>query len=339
MTSNDDHLKLLHLGSVKDIYQHSSPDQLLFRFSDRYSIFDWGEMPDAIPEKGKALADMGHQFLSYFNSIGIPTHYIGRGPLPTDLIVKSVAVPRGDLQSIQAAYTKKPIDTLVPLEVIYRFGVPKGSSLLRKFKTENDWKAAGFDRAYQEGEDFSFVKFDVTTKLEKLDRPLSATEAQTLAGLSEQEWNKLLLFTKSIALELQAVFAKTGIKLWDGKLEFAFIQGQEKGSRDFMLVDSIGLDEIRLTFDGKTLSKELLRQYYITTPWYEALNQAKSTAPDDFKNFCMEKLNEKPIKLPAAVLKHLSSVYTLAGKMIFENSQIKLELLKVNLSKALEQLT
>lgn len=42
---------LLYSGSVKDVYGVAGKDPFVFQFSDRYSIFDWGEMPDAIPGK------------------------------------------------------------------------------------------------------------------------------------------------------------------------------------------------------------------------------------------------------------------------------------------------
>ena len=327
--------KLLHRGSVKDIYQIQK-EELLFRFSNRYSIFDWGEMPDAIPEKGKALAEMGHRCLHYFNSKNIPTHYLGRGPLAEDLIVKSVHVPRGESE----AYAKKPIHTLVPLEVIYRFGAPKGSSLLRKYKTEQDWKSAGFDRAYHEGEDFSELKFDVTTKLEKLDRPLNETEAKSLSGMSDAEWNNLLDFTRTLAIHLKQIFSNAGFKLWDGKFEFAFIPGSTPNSpRQFMLVDSIGLDEIRLTFQGKTLSKELLRQSYLNSSWYEALTRAKEIAPQDFKNYCLEKLKQAPAPLPKQTLATISKVYTLVSEMILEPNETLLSQKRNKLIQALEQLS
>ncbi len=46
--------KLVHKGSTKDVFQLG--DNYLFQFSDRYSVFDWGEMPDHLEGKGKALA-------------------------------------------------------------------------------------------------------------------------------------------------------------------------------------------------------------------------------------------------------------------------------------------
>lgn len=56
---------LLYRGSVKNVRGKSSDKTLLFEYSDRFSVFDWGEMPDAISEKGKTLAVMGKVFFRY----------------------------------------------------------------------------------------------------------------------------------------------------------------------------------------------------------------------------------------------------------------------------------
>ena len=55
------------MGSVKDlkIIEKATENKAgvgQFYYSDRYSVFDWGEMPDAIKDKGKALCMMGAFF-------------------------------------------------------------------------------------------------------------------------------------------------------------------------------------------------------------------------------------------------------------------------------------
>ena len=52
---------LMYEGSVKRIYSsgassESASENLLFEFTNDYSVFDWGKMPDTIPHKGQALA-------------------------------------------------------------------------------------------------------------------------------------------------------------------------------------------------------------------------------------------------------------------------------------------
>ena len=48
------------MGSVKDLLVIVQPSKdkigkVQFLFSDRYSVFDWGEMPDYIQDKGAAI--------------------------------------------------------------------------------------------------------------------------------------------------------------------------------------------------------------------------------------------------------------------------------------------
>ena len=56
---------ILYRGSVKNVRGEVSAKTLVFEFSDRYSVFDWGEMPDQLHEKGKTLAIMGKSFFQF----------------------------------------------------------------------------------------------------------------------------------------------------------------------------------------------------------------------------------------------------------------------------------
>ena len=58
---------LVYEGSVKKIWKpEKENDKLWFQFTDAYSVFDWGRMPDDIENKGKSLALMGDYFFQYF---------------------------------------------------------------------------------------------------------------------------------------------------------------------------------------------------------------------------------------------------------------------------------
>jgi phosphoribosylaminoimidazole-succinocarboxamide synthase len=70
------------MGSVKDleIMEKPTADTMgvgRFHFSDRYSIFDWGGMPDLIEGKGAALCLMGAYCFERLEEKGIKTHYRG----------------------------------------------------------------------------------------------------------------------------------------------------------------------------------------------------------------------------------------------------------------------
>lgn len=68
---------LLYQGSVKNVRGLAADASLVFEYSDRYSVFDWGEMPDQITGKGAALNLMGYAFFRYLeNKIGLKHHML-----------------------------------------------------------------------------------------------------------------------------------------------------------------------------------------------------------------------------------------------------------------------
>ncbi|MEM4702816.1 MAG: phosphoribosylaminoimidazolesuccinocarboxamide synthase, partial [Archaeoglobaceae archaeon] len=69
------------MGSVKDLIVIKEPSDGLgegiFVFSDRYSVFDYGEMPDKIDGKGSSLCLISAFFFEKIEESGIRTHYMG----------------------------------------------------------------------------------------------------------------------------------------------------------------------------------------------------------------------------------------------------------------------
>ena len=57
-----------HVGSVKNLLGTNRSENLVFAYSNRYSIFDWGEMLDQIPSKGYCLASMAWMFFDAFGT-------------------------------------------------------------------------------------------------------------------------------------------------------------------------------------------------------------------------------------------------------------------------------
>ena len=80
-----------------------------------------------------------------------------------------------------------------------------------------------------------------------------------------------------VALSIYEIFAKLGIKLFDGKIEAA-IDRLPDGESKIILADSIGPDELRLDSQGVQLSKEILRVFYRRTDWYKQIESAKEEA-------------------------------------------------------------
>ena len=268
--------KPFYVGSVKSLYD-TGENEITFNFSDRYSVFDWGEMPDLIPDKGKSLSELAIFFfefldnyenwatwdclyaftdsqkalLSEFATKGINHHYLGKSNVVEDgLRVKKVTVPTVEIAKGEYEYSfyeNKPNLALVPLEVIFRHGVPAGSSLVKR------------DTSVSYGDKFNKPYIEFSTKLENKDRYLSLDEAKAMAGMSNDEWQNLFDIVTIYSLRLKDLFAQFDIELWDGKFEFAFGE-----NRELMLVDSIGPDELRLVKNDISLSKEFLREFYMS---------------------------------------------------------------------------
>jgi phosphoribosylaminoimidazole-succinocarboxamide synthase len=355
---------VLYQGSVKNVRGVKGKDPYVFEFSDRYSIFDWGEMPDHLEGKGEALAFMGWFF---FNFLGNPKYWkdwtppskYGKNALLNKICKEGVphhcvGLVSHDLKSLSfdreiispsrclavhpvrvlhpssrqkdkkliwdySMYAEeKPDNALVPLEVIFRFGVPEGSSLLKRTGDAEYRKAIGLSAAPQEGDKFDLPVVEFSTKLETSDRYLTYAEAQEIAGLSDAEFEKLKNLAALIALRMKDCFKDIGVELWDGKLEFAWMTREKKaadrkGVREFMLVDSIGPDELRLICDGMHLSKEVLRLYYRPTAWHVAVEKskelAKSRGEKDWKRICTEELKSVPPVLSPAVKRKVEMIY------------------------------
>ena len=337
--------EMLYEGSVKNVRGVKGQSPYVFEFSDRYSIFDWGQMPDQLNGKGESLAFMGNFFFDFLGKAEnwknwkAPAEF-EKSPLlqklreqgsfhhglglvannPRCLAVKPVQVIEpasstkdGKLHWDYSAYKKTVENALVPLEVIFRFGVPEGSSLLKRTSDANYCKAIGLKSPPKSGDRFDVPVVEYSTKLETSDRYISYADAQEIAGLSAKEFETLTALSKLLALRLKDCFAGIGLELWDGKFEFGFTGKNKNGQRDFMLVDSIGPDELRLTRDNVHLSKEALRGYYRHSPWYAGLEKAKELAEQrgskEWKDICINELKLTPPPLSHAVKEQVEMVY------------------------------
>lgn len=328
----------LYKGSVKDLLgpvKAGATEAVIFQYTDAFSVFDWGRMPDSLTNKGNSLAVLAaawfealetpeawkefskspgalalrkaNRFGAVFNEIGeelqakgLRTHYLGTltslpatdevQPLATasvqgpvrHLAVKQVSVVKPTLSTVLGRALPDYLNTrrsqpprLVPLEVVFRFSCPQGSSLIERVSRDPGYLASiGFgDYQVAAGEKWEFPVLEVFTKLESTDRPLTLSEALAISGLSGAQLQALLLKTAWVAGFIKTICARAGLELADGKLEWGVDQNGE-----VFLVDAIGPDELRILKDGMQLSKEFLRNFYRDTPWYSAIGKAKDQA-------------------------------------------------------------
>jgi len=327
--------KTIYAGSVKNLRSRvrptgSKPGIYLFEYTDDYSIFDYGKMPDKIPGKGAtaaigsayfferlasaaawkemAASDVwkavrqpslcdelqGGKALKQLMRRGLPTHY--RGIVNED--GKTVSLDRlktaSNVIEVNAVNIVHPepmlfggkkvwnynhihdgmTNFLVPLECIFRFGLPEGSSLLRRLASQPEYhRELGLNAVPRVGTMLPRPILEFSTKLEPADRMLSSEMALNIGGLRNEDFVTLTHYTLLVALFLHREFAKAGITLWDGKFEFVQLDGLALG-------DAITPDELRLTRRGVQLSKEPIRQYYRKhePKFVAAMDEAKKIA-------------------------------------------------------------
>jgi len=311
------------MGSVKDleILEYPSSNKSgrgRFIFSDRYSVFDWGEMPDHIPNKGKSLCISAAYFFEKLKSLGIKSHYLGLledgnklGRLsdikaPVNIMEVKLLKVLPPLQKGShydySNYENENNNFLIPLEVIYRKSLPKGSSVFKRLE-EGSLKLEdlGLKEMPLPGQTLHKPFLDVSTKLEESDRYLSWEEAQKIAHLSNNELEEIRKITLLINELIGQEANKIGLKYEDGKIEFGFDE-----ERNLIVVDVLGtLDECRFTFEGMPVSKEIARLYYRKTNWFKELVEVKKRDSIKWK----EKVNLSPPPLPERLKELISMAY------------------------------
>ncbi len=325
------------MGSVKDLKIIEEPkDDVLglgdFVFSDRFSVFDYGVMPDRIDGKGASLCLISAYFFEKLCDAGIENHYVGlveNGKLrsldeleaPTNIMrVRVVRVIRPEKRNGGYDYSifgKLRSNFLVPLEVIYRNSIPPGSSLLRRIE-EGSVKPEDFGlKEVKPGMKLERPIIDFSTKLEDVDRYVSADEAREISGLSDEEFERLVEIAMKVDELITAEVSKAGLENEDGKLEFAVGE-----NRKLMVVDAVGTpDECRFSFEGFEVSKELIRSYYRRTEWYSKLKEVKGR--DNWRKLAGEppRLNEEIRKLTSQI--YMAICNEITGKKFFDVPKLK----------------
>ena len=275
-----------------------------FVFTDDYSVFDWGPMPDAIPDKGTSLCTMGAFNFELLEREGVPPHYEGvvrdgdTGPLdaaaepPREMAIALTQVPdlphEGTDYDYDAYHRAAGENYLVPLEVVFRNRVGVGSSLRRR--SDPGDHGLEVEEWPDEPVDLPEPVVEFSTKYEEQDRYLSREEADRIAGnvaVDRLEELALADLAREVNRIVTAQAEDAGLVHEDGKIECLYHRGEVR------VADVVGtFDENRFSYDGQQVSKEVLRQYHRRTQsdWVDAVYEAKATADDrgvaDWKSLC-----------------------------------------------------
>ncbi|WP_313694008.1 phosphoribosylaminoimidazolesuccinocarboxamide synthase [Halorarum halobium] len=309
------------MTSVKEFRVERAPTDAApgagsFVFTDDYSVFDWGKMPDEIPGKGASLCTMGAFNFELLERAGVPTHYRGVGadatPLaeaedaPGELAIDLVNVPDLPFSDGEYDYDAFHAETgsnyVVPLEIVFRNAVPVGSSL----RSRADPRDLGLDRDEwpDEAVPLPVPVVEFSTKFEEQDRYLDADEAGDVAG--EADADDLESVARRVNDLLTERAAETGFVHEDGKIECCYVDGEVR------VADVVGtFDENRFAYDGQEVSKEVVRQYYKREhpDWVEAVGEAKARADRedvaDWRPLC----GVEPPALPGGVVEAAADMY------------------------------
>jgi len=288
-------MRLVKSGKVKDVYEVSA-DQLEFVFSDRISVFD-KIIPSEIPHKGETLARTSAYWFEVIGELGVPSHYI-KLAAPNRMRVKRVNVI-----SDYSRLSYKTRNYLIPLEFVARYFV-YGSLWDRIKENTITPEELGFPRGrkIKQAEPLPRPFFEVTTKLEKVDRNLTTEEALRISGLSPREYEEIKETTLKIDEEINSRVRSRGLIHVDGKKEFAFDE-----ERNLMVVDTFGTADEDRFWDAEEYergryverSKELVRKYYRETGYHELLMEARRKG-----------VEEPPIPpLPKDMIRQVSEIY------------------------------
>jgi len=333
------------MTSVKEFRVYQEPTEEAFGrgafvFTDDYSVFDWGKMPDEIPQKGASLCVMGAFNFELLDQNHVPTHYEGvvtedgatrspagarelwnvlvEGGQPREMVINLTQVPElpveGTDYDYDAYHAAAGENYLIPLEIVFRNTVPVGSSL-RKRSTPAD-HGLDFDSWPDQAVELPDPVVEFSTKYEEQDRYLDRAEADRIAGKVDIDRLEELALSVNHILNEQADSA--GFVHEDGKIECCYHKGE------IHVADVVGtFDENRFAYGGQEISKEVIRQYHKRTQpeWVEAVSGAKSAADErgvaDWKSLC----EVTPEPLEESVIEAIRDLYC-AGTNAYVDSAV-----------------
>lgn len=307
------------MGSAKDVWIIEPPTKEktgygVFRFLDDFSVFDYGKMPGGIPGKGNALWLMS----TYnFEMLGekLPTHYLGR--LEPNLMafrVANISTCKASAETGLGFVYKRPAagNFVVPLEVIYRNELGPESSIMRLYK---NGEIKPEDIGLEEISECGVLPHPIltySTKFEETDIFVKKGEAALVAGLNDEEFYGI----EDLALKVNAfineqtanVARKYDINLIhpDGKCEILMINQKAVIGDVFGTLDEDRFEIILEDGTNMKLSKQILRNWYKKTDWYNVFEEWK-------KNPKGEK--PKPPKAPRELVDYVSSAYQTFARM------------------------
>ncbi|MEV4830601.1 phosphoribosylaminoimidazolesuccinocarboxamide synthase [Micromonospora sp. NPDC049257] len=227
----------------------------VFEYTDHYTVFHYGRMPDLIPGKGEATCRMAAFNFARLEAAGVPTHF-RRFIAPNRIEFDLAQVPDPDSGPAPASTGNH----LLPVQVLFRNELPQGSSVHRRLAAGTLTQVeAGLRRAPSIGEKLTQPLIEYATMLEPVNRFVDRPEAQRLAGVSDYQFQTMTDLSLQVNEILSRRAREVGLSHCDGKVEFLTTSDGR-----IVVADSPGTpDESRLMFRGVHCGKQILRNWYV----------------------------------------------------------------------------
>jgi phosphoribosylaminoimidazole-succinocarboxamide synthase len=227
----------------------------IFEYTDHYTVFHYGRMPDPIPGKGEATCRMAVFNFRLLEKAGVRTHF-RRFIAPNRIEFTLARLP----EQADRPLTPAAGNYLIPLQVLFRNELPPGSSVHRRLAAGELTPAdVGLDAAPVAGEKLERPLIEYATTREDVNRFISPGEAQHLAGLDDERFQALREITGNTNVVLTEHAAKVGLSHCDGKLEYLVASDGQ-----LVIADSPGTpDESRLMWGRVHCGKQILRDWYV----------------------------------------------------------------------------
>ncbi len=229
----------------------------VFEFTDNFTVFHYGRMPDLIPGKGEATCRMAVFNFTLLEQAGVPTHF--RRFIAPNRIEFDLARASGQDTGAPGPGTG---NYLVPVQVIFRNELPQGSSVHQRLAAGTlALSDLGLRDVPAIGEELEHPLIEYATKLEEANRFIGAPEAQRIAGLSDQQFREMGDLTVRVNEVITGHARELGLSHCDGKVEFLV-----SADGHIVLADSPGTpDESRLMYSGVHCGKQVIRNWYVAS--------------------------------------------------------------------------
>lgn len=227
----------------------------IFEYTDNYTVFHYGRMPDLIPGKGEAICRMAAFNFTMLEAAGVSTHY-RRFIAPNRIEFTLARLPDPDAGPL----TPDAGNYLIPVQVIIRNELPQGSSVHRRLASGALTPAEiGLCGTPAIDEKLTHPLIEFATMLEDVNRFIGRPEAQRLAGLGDELFQAMHETTIEVNEVLTRHAHERGLNYSDGKVEYLV-----SSDARLVLADSPGTpDESRLMFNGVHCGKQVLRNWYV----------------------------------------------------------------------------